>query len=46
MIRIGIVGTGNTVSIAERHLKGILEDGRGAVSCVYNRNMEIGRAHV
>ena len=46
MIRIGIVGTGNTVSIAERHLKGILEDGRGAVSCVYNRNMDTAEAWV
>lgn len=40
MINIGIVGVGGTVSIARSHLSGILKDGRGSLTAVYNRSRE------
>lgn len=40
MIKIGIVGTGDTVSIGHFHELGIRHDGRAVLSGVYNRNVE------
>ena len=39
-IRIGIVGTGGTTSIAEKHLDALLKDERVLVSGVYNRHYD------
>lgn len=39
MIRIGIVGTGRTVSIANSHLSGYLSDPRCRVVAAYNRSV-------
>lgn len=38
LIRMGIIGTGTSVSIADWHTRGILHDGRACISAVYNRN--------
>lgn len=40
MIKIGIVGTGETVSIGHFHELGIRNDGRAMLSGVYNRSVE------
>ena len=39
-IRIGIIGTGGTTSIAEKHLAALLKDNRATVSAVYNRHLD------
>lgn len=38
--RIGIIGTGATVSIAHNHVQGLLADGRAEITAVYNRSPE------
>lgn len=38
MIRVGITGVGNTVSIAHKHALGYLGDGRCSISAVYDIN--------
>lgn len=40
MIRVGIVGTGNTVGIAHFHALGLMADGRAAISAVYDVRSE------
>ena len=39
-IQIGIVGTGGTTSIAEKHLEALIKDKRASVGAVYNRHYE------
>ncbi len=38
-IRVGLIGTGINVSVADWHTRGILHDRRACVSAVYNRNI-------
>lgn len=46
MIRIGIVGTGNTVGIADHHADGLLRDGRAVIAAVCNARPETARRWV
>lgn len=43
MIRIGIIGAGATVAIADAHVEGFLADGRCAVTAVYSRTQASAR---
>lgn len=43
MIRIGIIGAGATVAIADEHVEGFLADGRCAVTAVYSRTQASAR---
>lgn len=40
MIKVGIVGTGSTVSIANKHLAGYEHDSRCEVTAVFNRSLD------
>lgn len=46
MIRIGIVGTGNTVGIAHFHAQGLLNDGRAEIAAVYDTRVESAKKWV
>ena len=40
MIRIGIVGTGNTVGIAHFHTQGLIKDGRAVIPAVFDLRLD------
>lgn len=46
MIRIGIIGTGKTVSIANNHYAALVNDGRAVLSAVMNSNVESAKRWV
>lgn len=42
MIRLGLLGTGSTTSVADWHTQGFLKDGRARICGVYNRTRDSG----
>lgn len=46
MVRIGIVGTGRTVGIADYHVAGLTRDGRAEVSAIFNSHRETSESWI
>lgn len=46
MIRVGIIGTGRTVSIAQKHFLGLQKDNRATLTAIYNSNIESAKTWV